>query len=57
MSVSDEQIIHDTLRAFRKKRIETDWEKLDVVDKGRYDINRLHAARGAWHPATSLKTP
>jgi butyryl-CoA dehydrogenase len=37
MAASDEQIIQDTLRAFRKKRIEAEWEKLNGVDADRYN--------------------
>ena len=36
MPSGDEQIIQETLRAFRNKRIEEEWEKLDNPDAARY---------------------
>jgi alkylation response protein AidB-like acyl-CoA dehydrogenase len=36
MTNSEEQLVGDTLRAFRQKNIEPFWEKLDVPDAARY---------------------
>jgi alkylation response protein AidB-like acyl-CoA dehydrogenase len=36
MSTSEEQLIGDTLRAFRQKHVEGVWEKLDVPDAERF---------------------
>ncbi|MDB4972218.1 MAG: Isovaleryl-CoA dehydrogenase [Myxococcaceae bacterium] len=36
MTSSDDQVFRDTLRAFRKKRVEPEWERLDAPNEVRY---------------------
>ncbi|MGZ3442834.1 MAG: acyl-CoA dehydrogenase family protein [Polyangia bacterium] len=36
MTTTEQQIIQETMRAFRKKRIEPEWERLNTLDAQRY---------------------
>jgi alkylation response protein AidB-like acyl-CoA dehydrogenase len=44
MTSSDDQVFRDTLRAFRKRRVEPAWERLDAPNEARYGalFSELH---------------